>query len=51
MPERVKNVELQVGALRGDLVKLTEALSRLGSFDSDKQPILPKNQGGNDYVF
>jgi hypothetical protein len=29
MPERIKNVECQIGALRGDLSKLTEALSKL----------------------
>jgi len=51
MPERVKNVEFQIGALRGDLLKLTAALSKLGNLDSDEQPKVPKNQGGNDYVF
>jgi DNA-binding MarR family transcriptional regulator len=51
MPERVKNVEFQVGALRGDVVKLTEALSRLTNLDSDEQPTVPKSQGGNAYVF
>ena len=51
MPERVKNVEFQLGALRGDLVKLTEALSKLCNLDDAEQPTVPKNQGGNDYVF
>ena len=32
MPERVRNVEFQLGALRGDLSRLTEALSRLLQF-------------------
>ena len=51
MPERVKNMEFQVGALRSVLVKLTEALSRLGNLDNEEQPTVPKSQGGNDYVF
>jgi DNA-binding MarR family transcriptional regulator len=51
MPERVKNVECQIGALRGDLSKLTEALSRLCNLDNEEQPTVPKSQGGNDYVF
>jgi hypothetical protein len=49
MPERVRNVEFQVGALRGDLAKLTEALSRLGNLESSEP--MPRNQGGSDYVF
>jgi hypothetical protein len=51
MPERLKNVEFQVGALRGDLVKLAEALSRIGNLDGDEQPTGPRSQGGKDYVF
>jgi hypothetical protein len=50
MPERVKNVEFQLGALRGDLVKLTEALSRLCNLDDSGQPNIPTRQGGNSYV-
>ena len=51
MPERVKNVECQLGALRGDFVKLTEALSKLGNLESGEQPTASKSQGGSDYVF
>lgn len=51
MPERVKNVELQIGMLRGELSKLTQALCRLGNLDSSEQPLESKNQIGNDYVF
>ena len=50
MPERIKNVEVQVGALRGDLVKLTEALGRLFNLDDSGQPNIPTSQGGNSYV-
>jgi len=51
MPERVKNVECQIGALRGDLSKLTEALSRLCNLDGEEQPAASRGQGGNEYVF
>jgi hypothetical protein len=51
MPERVKKVELEPGALRGDLMKLTKALSRLCNLDNEGQATAPKSQGGNDYVF
>ena len=51
MPERVKNMEFQLGALRGDFVKLTEFLSRLCNLDDAEQPTVPKSQGGNEYVF
>jgi hypothetical protein len=51
MPERLKNVEFQVGALRGDLAKLAEALSRSGNLNNEEQLTRPKSQGGNDYVF
>ena len=51
MPERVKNVEFQLGALRGDFVKLIEALSKPGNLENGEQPTASKSQGGNDYVF
>jgi hypothetical protein len=51
MPERVKNVERQIGALRGDLFKLTEALSKLCNLDDEEQPTASRGQGGNQYVF
>jgi hypothetical protein len=51
MPERVKKVELQLGALRGDLSKLAEALSRLYNLDGEGQPTASRGQGGNEYVF
>jgi hypothetical protein len=51
MPERVKNVECQIGALRNDVSKLTETLSRLCNLDGNGQPSLPKSQGGSGYVY
>ena len=50
MPERVRNVELQLGALRGDLSKLTEALTKLYSLDSEGQSPVFTGEGGNRYV-
>jgi len=50
MPERVRNVELQLGALRGDLSKLTEALTKLCNLESDGQPRVSSGEGGNGYV-
>jgi hypothetical protein len=51
MPERVKRVESQIGALRGDLSKLTEALSKLCNLDEGEQSRASRGQGGNEYVF
>jgi len=50
MPERVRNVEVQLGALRGDLSKLTEAMNRLCSLEGSVQPGAPVGEGGNGYV-
>ena len=50
MPERVKNVEVQVGELRGYLLKLTEALGRLCNLDDDGQPPVFTGEGGKSYV-
>jgi hypothetical protein len=50
IPERVKNAECQIGGLRSDVLKLTEALSRLYGLDGDGESGAPKNQGGNSYV-
>jgi hypothetical protein len=50
MPERVRNVELQLGALRGDLSKLTEALTKLYSLDSEGQSPVSTSEEGNRYV-
>jgi len=50
MPERVRNVEVQIGALRNDVSKLTDALSRLCNMESEGQFASPKGQGGNSYV-
>ena len=50
MPERVKKVELQLGELRGDLSKLTEALTRLCDLDSNGQSRVSTGEGGNGYV-
>jgi len=50
MPERVKNVELQLGALRGDLSRLTEVMSRLWEVGCDDAPNTADREGGKDYV-
>ena len=50
MPERVRNVELQLGALRGDLSKLTEALTRQYNLNSNDQSLVSTGEGGNGYV-
>jgi hypothetical protein len=50
MPERVKNVELQLGALRGDLSRLTEVMSRLWEVGCDNAPNTADREGGKDYV-
>jgi hypothetical protein len=51
MPERVRNVEYQIRALRGDLAKISQALDRLGNLDNEERSAIPESQGGNDYVF
>lgn len=51
MPERVKKVELQLGALRGDLSKLTEALTRLYNLDGEGRSSDSASEGGNRYVY
>jgi hypothetical protein len=50
MPERVRNVELQLDALRGDLSKLTNTLSRLCDLETDGQPSVPAGKGRDGYV-
>jgi len=50
MPERVRNVEKQLGALRCDLAKLTDALTRLCGLDSEGQVPVSSGEGGNGYV-
>ena len=50
MPERVRNVEFQLGALRGDLSRLTEVMSRLCNLENSGQPGVPGGEGGNEYV-
>ena len=50
MPERVRNVEKQLGALRCDLAKLTDALTRLCGLDSEGQVPVSSGEGGNRYV-
>ena len=51
MPERVKNVEHQIGALRGELSKLAQALCRLGNLDNGEQSNESRNSGSKNYVF
>jgi hypothetical protein len=50
MPERVKKVELELGALRGDVSKLTQALTKLCGLDSEGQSAVSAGEGGNSYV-
>jgi hypothetical protein len=50
MPERVKKVELELGALRGDLSKLIQALTKLCGLDSEGQSTVSAGEGGNSYV-
>ena len=52
MPERVRNVESQLGALRGDLSKLTEVMNRLCNLENSGQPGAPLTggEGGRGYV-
>jgi len=51
MPERMRNVEFQVGAHRDKLVELAEALSRLGNLNSDEHSAEIGSQESKDYVF
>jgi len=48
MPERVRNVEFQLGALRSDLSRLTDAMNRL--FDPEGQRGFEAGKGGKEYV-
>jgi hypothetical protein len=50
MPERVRNVEVQIGALRGDLSRLTEAMNKLCYVESSIQPGTSGGDGGKGYV-
>jgi DNA-binding MarR family transcriptional regulator len=51
MPERVRIIELQVGALRGELSKLTAALSKTDDLKTAHEPMESKNQADREYVF
>ncbi len=49
MPERVKNIESEVAALRGDVSQLTATLRQV--FDLDSSGVkAPKSFGAKDYV-
>jgi len=50
MPERVRNVELQLGALRGDLSRVTEALNRLCGLGGEGEQTVPVGARGKGYV-
>ncbi|MEM3050891.1 MAG: hypothetical protein QXJ40_02240 [Candidatus Bathyarchaeia archaeon] len=50
MPERVRNVEKQLGALRCDLAKLTDALTRRCGVDSEGQMSVSSGESSNRYV-
>jgi hypothetical protein len=48
MPERVRDVEFQLGALRVDLSRLTEAMNKL--IDPENHSIVDSGEGGKGYV-
>jgi len=48
MPERVRNVEFQLGALRSDLSRLTDAMNRL--VNPGNQPGFETGKEGKEYV-
>ncbi len=50
MPERVKNMEVQLGALRGDLSRLNEVLSRLCDLGRNEESSCPNEDRGKSYV-
>jgi len=50
MPERVRNVELQLGALRGDLSRVTEALNRLCGLGGEGEQRVSVGEGRKGYV-
>ncbi|MEM2129689.1 MAG: hypothetical protein QXZ70_03720 [Candidatus Bathyarchaeia archaeon] len=51
MPERVKNVEVQVRALKEDLVKLIEALNKLRDLGDSEQATGSGGQQESSYIF
>jgi len=50
MPERVRNVELQLGLLRADLSKLTQALAKLCCLEDEGQAPFSSGERSNSYV-
>ena len=50
MPERVRNVEFQILTLKGDLSRLTEALTRMCDFENGSKSDAPTGAGGKEYV-
>jgi hypothetical protein len=48
MPERVRNVEFQLGALRSDLSRLTDVMNRL--INPENQLGFETGKGGKEYV-
>lgn len=50
MPEKVKNIEGEVTALRGDISQLTNALRGLFDLEGNSGVKSAKSQGGSDYV-
>ena len=50
MPERVRNVEVQLGVIRNELSRLTESLNRLGNLEGSFQSNVPVGLGGNEYI-
>jgi hypothetical protein len=50
MPERVKNIETEVAALRGDISQLTATLRQVFDLDNSGVVKAPKVFGAKDYV-
>jgi hypothetical protein len=50
MPERVRNVEVQLGALRDNLSRVAEALNRLCGLSGEDEPSVSVGEGGKGYV-
>jgi hypothetical protein len=48
MPEKVRNIEGEVAAMRSDISQLTSTLRQLFDAEGNGQPNSPKNTGGKD---
>ncbi|MCW4004592.1 MAG: winged helix-turn-helix domain-containing protein [Candidatus Bathyarchaeota archaeon] len=48
MPEKVRNIEGEVAAMRSDISQLTSSLRQLFDAEGNRQPSSPRNAGGKD---